>query len=67
MYTLVCIHESFAAVPAHTKWLWPLCQGQYEVKSTFKFIFIFPHYLSAYQSEAIKVAAGHRLLASSPG
>ena len=48
----------FAAVPAHTRWLWPLCQGQYEVKSTFKFIFIFPHYLPAYQSEAMKVAAG---------
>ena len=48
----------FAAVPAHTRWLWPLCQGQYEVKSTCKFIFIFPHYLPAYQSEAIKVAAG---------
>ena len=48
----------FAAVPAHTKWLWPLCQGQYQVKSTCKFIFIFPHYLSAYQSEAIKVVAG---------
>ena len=47
----------FAAVPAHTRWLWPLCQGQYEVKSTCKLIFIFPHYLSAYQSEAIKVAA----------
>ena len=48
----------FAAVPAHTRWLWPLCQGQYEVKSTCKFIFIFPHYLPAYQSEVIKVVAG---------
>ena len=48
----------YAAVPAHTKWLWPLCQGQYQVKSTCKFIFIFPHYLLAYQSEAIKVVAG---------
>ena len=48
----------YAAVPAHTRWLWPLCQGQYEVKSTCKFIFIFPHYLPAYQSEAIEVAAG---------
>ena len=47
----------FAAVPAHTRWLWPLCQGQYEVKSTCKLIFIFPHYLPAYQSEAIKVVA----------
>ena len=64
MYTLVCIHESFCSC---TKWFWPLCQGQYEVKSTFKFIFIFPHYFPAYQSEAMKVAAGHRLLASSPG
>ena len=45
------------AVPAHTRWAWPLCQGQYEVKSTFKFIFIFPHYLPAYQSEVIKVVA----------
>ena len=48
----------YAAVPAHAKWLWPLCQGQYEVKSTCKFIFIFPYYLPAYQSEAIKVVAG---------
>ena len=48
----------FAAVPAHTRWLWPLCQGQYQVKSTCKFIFIFPHYLPGYQSEAIKVVAG---------
>ena len=48
----------FAAVPAHTRWLWPLCQGQYEVKSTCKLIFIFPHYLPGYQSEAIKVVAG---------
>ena len=47
----------FAAVPAHTRWLWPLCQGQNEAKSTFKFNFIFLHYLPAYQSEAIKVAA----------
>ena len=36
----------FAAVPAHTRWLWPLCQGQYEVKS------------SNQGSEAIKVVAG---------
>ena len=48
----------YAAVPAHTRWLWPLCKGQYQVKSTCKFIFIFPHYLPAYQSEAIKVVAG---------
>ena len=58
MYTFVCVHEVYAAVPAHTRWLWPLCQGQYQVKSTCKFIFIFPHYLPAYQSEAIKVVAG---------
>ena len=59
----ICTHlcafmKVFAAVPAHTRWLWPLCQGQYEVKSTCKFIFIFPHYLPGYQSEAIKVVAG---------
>ena len=48
----------YAAVPANTKWLWPLRQGQYQVKSTCKFIFIFPHYLPAYQSEAIKIVAG---------
>ena len=48
----------FAAVPAHTRWLWPLRQGQYEVKSTCKFILIFPHYLPAYHNEVIKVAAG---------
>ena len=42
----ICTHlcafmKIFAAVSAHTRWLWLLCQGQYEVKSTFKFIFIF--------------------------
>ena len=52
MCTLVCIHESFCSCTR------PLCQGQYEVKSTLKFIFIFLHYLPAYQSEAIKIAAG---------
>ena len=59
MYTLVCIHESFCSC---TRWLWPLCQGHYEVKSTCKFIFIFLFfilfYLPGYQSEAIKVVAG---------
>ena len=60
---LICTHlcalmRVFAAVPAHTRWLRPLCQGHYEVKSTCKFIFIFPHYLTGYQSEAIKVVAG---------
>ena len=50
--------KAFAAVPAHTRWLWPLFQDQYEVKSTCKFIFIFPHYLPAYQNEGIKGAAG---------
>ena len=57
LYVHICVYSVFAAVPAHTRWLWPLCQGQYQVKSTCKFIFIFPHYLPAYQSEAIKVIA----------
>ena len=59
LYVHMCAFmKVYAAVPAHTRWLWPLCQGQYQVKSTCKFIFIFPHYLPAYQSEAIKVVAG---------
>ena len=65
MYTFVCIHENllvFAAVPAHNRWLGPDVKASI---STCKSILIFPHYLSAYQSEAIKVAAGlgFRLLA----
>ena len=45
----------FAALPAHNRWLGP---GVKASIPTSKSIFIFPHYLSAYHSEAIKVAAG---------
>ena len=57
MYTLMCIHENllvFAAVPAHNRWLSPDVKASI---STCKSIFIFPHYLPAYQNEPIKVAA----------